>query len=85
LVVLRFDHHAELADYLSAYEQRHMTDRRRIESMMRYGTTTECRWRYLTAYLEEPSMEDCERCDNCAARRAGTLTAPIAPAALCAV
>jgi ATP-dependent DNA helicase RecQ len=76
-VVRKFEHDTELAEYLSAYEQRHMTDRKRIESMMRYGTTTECRWRYLTSYLEEPAMDDCERCDNCAARRAGALTAPL--------
>jgi ATP-dependent DNA helicase RecQ len=60
-----FEHAEELATYLNAYELRHDGDRRRIETMMRYGTTTECRWRFLDTYLEGSLGEGCGHCDNC--------------------
>jgi ATP-dependent DNA helicase RecQ len=68
-----FEHDEALFAYLTAYEARHMTDRKRIEAMMRYGTTTECRWRFLSEYLEGSLGEDCQRCDNCSARASGQL------------
>jgi ATP-dependent DNA helicase RecQ len=72
-LVREFEDDEALFAYLSAYEARHKTDRQRLEAMIRYGTTTECRWRFLTSYLEGPLDEDCQRCDNCSARASGQL------------
>jgi ATP-dependent DNA helicase RecQ len=66
-----FETPEELDAYLSAYEQRHSTDRERLETMMRYGSTTACRWRLLADYFDEPRDGDCEHCDNCRARAEG--------------
>jgi ATP-dependent DNA helicase RecQ len=83
-----FEHPAELDAYLGAYESRHQGDRERLEAMMRYGSTTTCRWRVLGAYFDEPAEDACERCDNCRARAEGRFDAPaprtevaVAPAA----
>lgn len=57
---------AEALDaYLSAYEERHHSDRERLETMMRYGSNARCRWRFLADYFAEPLEEDCGHCDNC--------------------
>jgi ATP-dependent DNA helicase RecQ len=58
---------AELAEFLSAYEQRHSSDRERLDQMMRYAETTFCRTRFLREYFGEPSGRDCGHCDNCRA------------------
>lgn len=75
-----FEDDEALLAYLTAYEARHKSDRQRIEAMMRYGSTTECRWRFLSTYLEGALDEDCQRCDNCKARATGQLgPSPSAP------
>ncbi|HEX8433688.1 ATP-dependent DNA helicase RecQ [Archangium sp.] len=66
-----FETAEELAEYLTAYEKRHQTDRERLQRMMRYGQTTECRWHFISEYFGEPAPGDCGRCDNCAERAAG--------------
>ncbi|CAM4233927.1 ATP-dependent DNA helicase RecQ [Corallococcus sp. ZKHCc1 1396] len=66
-----FEHPDELDAYLTAYESRHQSDRERLEAMMRYGSTTACRWRTLGDYFEEPREDDCAHCDNCQARAEG--------------
>ncbi len=84
-----FETAEELADYLTAYETRHQSDRQRLQQMMRYGQTTGCRWRLLGEYFGEPEHEDCGHCDNCEERAAGHFDAasptriatPPAPAA----
>ncbi len=41
-------------------------DRRKLEAMMRYGQSAECRWKLLHEYFgEEFPEERCETCDNC--------------------
>ena len=41
-------------------------DREKLESMMRYGQSAECRWKFLHEYFgEEFPEERCETCDNC--------------------
>ena len=57
--------------YLGAYEERHSTDRERLEAMMRYGSSTACRWKLLGEYFGEPREDDCSHCDNCRARAEG--------------
>ena len=58
---------AEMAEFLGAYEQRHSSDRERLDQMMRYAETTFCRTRFLREYFGEPSGRDCGHCDNCRA------------------
>lgn len=55
----------ELLAFLTEYEQRHTSDRGRLDQMMRYAETTFCRTRFLREYFGEPSGSDCEHCDNC--------------------
>ena len=57
----------EMAEFLGAYEQRHSSDRERLDQMMRYAETTFCRTRFLREYFGEPSGRDCGHCDNCRA------------------
>ncbi|HEX8826132.1 MAG TPA: RecQ family ATP-dependent DNA helicase, partial [Archangium sp.] len=66
-----FETNEELGEYLTAYEKRHQTDRERLQQMMRFGQTTECRWRFISEYFDEPEHEECGRCDNCEERAAG--------------
>jgi ATP-dependent DNA helicase RecQ len=41
-------------------------DREKLEAMMRYGQSAECRWKLLHEYFgEEFPEERCETCDNC--------------------
>ena len=58
----------ELHGFLSEYEQRHTSDRERLDQMMRYAETTFCRTRFLREYFGEASGRDCEHCDNCRAK-----------------
>jgi ATP-dependent DNA helicase RecQ len=55
----------ELHAFLSEYEQRHTSDRERLDQMMRYAETTFCRTRFLREYFGESSGRNCEHCDNC--------------------
>jgi len=64
-LVRRFRDEDELGRYLSAYESRHQSDRDRLDMMMKYGQTTDCRVRFLTRYFGDESAGDCGRCDNC--------------------
>jgi ATP-dependent DNA helicase RecQ len=74
-----FSSDAELDRYLSAHEQRQIHDRQRLEAMMRYGSTTGCRWHYLASYFGEPAAPACDQCDSCALRAAGErVAAPLA-------
>jgi ATP-dependent DNA helicase RecQ len=55
----------ELGLALDAYEQRYATDRERIELVMHYAQSPECRMQVLRAYFGEDRAEPCGRCDNC--------------------
>jgi ATP-dependent DNA helicase RecQ len=72
----------ELHAFLSEYEQRHTSDRERLDQMMRYAETTFCRTRFLREYFGEVSGSDCEHCDNCRAkseRKSQCATAEVVP------
>lgn len=71
-----FETPEELDTYLHAYEERHQDDRDKLQRMMHYGQTTECRWRVLGDYFDEPMDEDCGHCDNCRERAAGHFDVP---------
>ncbi|MEX0803493.1 MAG: helicase-related protein [Candidatus Binatia bacterium] len=62
-----FDDDEKCAAFLEEYEQRHNSDRQRLDAMMLYGQITTCRMRYLSDYFDEGADTDCGRCDNCRA------------------
>jgi ATP-dependent DNA helicase RecQ len=65
----------EMDEFIASYEQRHTSDRERLEQMMRYAETTFCRTRFLREYFGEESGRDCGHCDNCRAKHERTLVA----------
>ena len=67
VLVRDFQDAAELESVLAAYEERHRSDRERLEAMIRYGQNALCRMQYIREYFAEPAGEPCARCDNCVA------------------
>jgi ATP-dependent DNA helicase RecQ len=55
----------EVERFLDTFESRHRSDRERLEAIMRYGQSTDCRMQYLRKYFGEPAGEPCNHCDNC--------------------
>jgi ATP-dependent DNA helicase RecQ len=68
-----FDTPEDLDAFLRAYEQRHLSDSERLQMMMRYAQSGECRMRFLRQYFAEAAELDCGRCDNCTAHQRGDL------------
>lgn len=66
-VVKEFDDREELDRFLTAYEQRHLDDRTRLDQMMHYAQSLDCRVKLLREYFGETDAEKCGRCDNCTA------------------
>ena len=62
-----FDDDQKCAAFLEEHEQRHNSDRQRLDAMMLYGQITTCRMRYLSNYFAVGADSDCGRCDNCRA------------------
>jgi ATP-dependent DNA helicase RecQ len=80
LVLLRsFRRPQDLDRFLTEYEQRRLSDRDRLDTMMRYAQSTICRDRSLREYFGEAVEADCGRCDACRARGAGVLERPNTP------
>ncbi len=52
-------------DFLKHYEERLTADRERIEKIMKYGQTTECRGEFFREYFNEQRGSACKKCDNC--------------------
>jgi ATP-dependent DNA helicase RecQ len=48
-----------------AYLAKHSTDRDKLDRMMRYGQSAECRWAHLLTYFGESLEGRCGTCDNC--------------------
>ena len=65
----------ELISLLEAYEERRAQDRARLDAMMRYAQSAQCRTRLVHDYFEEPYPHDCGHCDNCAAHAEGRAAA----------
>jgi ATP-dependent DNA helicase RecQ len=55
----------EMNQLLSSDEQRHSSDRQKVEWMMRYGETTSCRMQFIREYFGYNAAVDCGHCDNC--------------------
>jgi ATP-dependent DNA helicase RecQ len=61
----------QLDAFLCEYEQRHTSDRERLQAIMRYAETTRCRVVFLREYFGEQPADQCGHCDNCRARQEG--------------
>ncbi|MFM8316609.1 MAG: RecQ family ATP-dependent DNA helicase [Deltaproteobacteria bacterium] len=55
----------DLDRFLTHYEERLGQDRDRIQQIMKYGQTTECRATFFRDYFGEKHGEICRKCDNC--------------------
>lgn len=69
----------EFNQFLTEYERRGLSDRERLQSMMRYAETAGCRVKFLAEYFGDENGSDCGHCDNCKAKstnRQATATAP---------
>lgn len=75
-----FHSEEEFNDFLYEYEKRGLSDRERLNAIMRYAQTPLCRMRFMREYFGEDPREDCGRCDNCKARAEGRLPAETANA-----
>jgi ATP-dependent DNA helicase RecQ len=64
-VLNKFDSDEQLTQFLDAYEERHQTDRQRLEQIMHYAQTMQCRVAFLQNYFGEAETTNCGRCDNC--------------------
>jgi ATP-dependent DNA helicase RecQ len=56
---------ANLTAAAQAYQERQLTDRDKLEQMMRYGQSAGCRWQHLLEYFGESLEKGCGTCDNC--------------------
>ncbi|HEV2799033.1 MAG TPA: ATP-dependent DNA helicase RecQ [Pyrinomonadaceae bacterium] len=56
----------ELEELLRQFDRRGERDREKLERMMLYGQSADCRWKLLHEYFDEPfDDEACGICDNC--------------------
>jgi ATP-dependent DNA helicase RecQ len=81
VIVLRdFSSDDEFDSFLSTYEDRHKTDHEKLEAMMKYGQTAQCRMAYIRAYFGEDAEASCGHCDNCLTPLEERLGIQVAPA-----
>jgi ATP-dependent DNA helicase RecQ len=80
-VVQKLRDRAALDELLDEYEHRHRDDRERLNAMMRYAQSAQCRMRLLHEYFGDLDADDCGRCDNCLAHAQGLAAAGLAQAA----
>jgi len=81
-----FESVEEFESFLAHYDEKFEADKTRIETIMKYGQTTECRAKFLREYFAEPAGKPCKKCDNCrtaTAEKKKPITVP-APAPLVA-
>lgn len=60
-----FETAEEVESFLTHYIERTKADKERIERIMKYGQTTDCRAQFFREYFGEPIGKPCRRCDNC--------------------
>jgi ATP-dependent DNA helicase RecQ len=63
--VRQFSSSEELAKFLEEYERRHQSDKDRLNQIMHYAQTMQCRVVFLQTYFGEEADKNCGRCDNC--------------------
>lgn len=69
LTIVRDADESAMESALEAYEERAHSDRERLESMMRYAESVECRVQWIRRYFGDEAGEVCKRCDNCTSPR----------------
>jgi ATP-dependent DNA helicase RecQ len=47
------------------FDAQHSAERERLDAIIRYCESLDCRMRYLRDYFGEPSGDNCHHCDNC--------------------
>jgi len=55
----------DLESFVDELDKQFDGRRERIETMMRYAETAECRMQFLREYFGEPKADRCGQCDNC--------------------
>jgi ATP-dependent DNA helicase RecQ len=60
----------ELDRFATSYEARFDTDKEKLDAIMRYAQSTECRVKRLAEYFGDDYGDDCLHCDNCRDRPA---------------
>jgi ATP-dependent DNA helicase RecQ len=69
---------AELAAIAARYEARAERDREKLEQMMHYAQSADCRWQLLLDYFGEGAgFEPCGHCDNCLHPPADEIAPPV--------
>ena len=63
---------AHIEELLAEYTHRAGIDRNRLDDMMRYAESMQCRRRIFREYFNEPAGEPCGKCDNCVNRTGET-------------
>lgn len=66
VIVRQFTSPEDFDTFLAQFESRHASDRDRLQEMMHYGQTLECRARFLRKYFQQDEGPLCGKCDNCA-------------------
>ena len=59
--------HDDLARFVREYEDREERDQLKLQRLIEYGETRDCRWNYLLEYFggKDPITEACGHCDVC--------------------
>jgi ATP-dependent DNA helicase RecQ len=60
-----FNDAAELDRFVTSYESRFETDNEKLDAIMHYAQSTECRARRLAEYFGDEHEGECRHCDNC--------------------
>lgn len=60
-----FETSEQFDKFLHHYDEKTSQDKERIEMIMKYGQTTECRMAFMRGYFGEETGEPCKKCDNC--------------------
>jgi ATP-dependent DNA helicase RecQ len=69
----------EFDQFLGAYEERGLSDRERLQTMMRYAESTLCRMQLMREYFGDEPVKECGHCDNCRERAEGKMSTQAQP------
>jgi len=64
-LIKKLDDTESIEIFLKHYDDRFHSDRERIETIMKYGQTTECRAEFIREYFGKDRGKACRQCDNC--------------------
>ncbi len=68
--------HEDLIRYATSFEERSENDHEKLDEMMHYAQSTDCRVKTIVAYLGEEHEGTCGHCDNCRDHSAEQLAVP---------